>query len=176
MSAIRMGSIVKSRFLAAALVLALGVIQYRAPQAAQRDEEPLTADQITAVIGSEADARTVMTMFLREAFPANDRPRTEFVLRSQMRDEWLPKSAGVEIVQLSDGEAAARLKTCGTYIVISVLKQSDRVRVFRRPKCTASSRGTDFAVRDGQWRPVGRGIGSGWAGGPPPECLACAKP
>ena len=154
-------------------LVGLIVVQSGTSLAVQRSEEPSTADQIVAAIGSEADARAVMTTFLRETFPPSDRARTEFVLRTQMRDEWLPKSAGVEIVQLSDSEAAARLKTCGTYIVISVLKQSNRVSVSRRPKCTASVHVTEFAIREGQWRAVGSGIGSGWIGPAPADCPRC---
>lgn len=154
----------------------LSVVQAGVPQAAQPDRTPLTADQIVAVIGSEADARAVMTMVLREAFPPGDRPRTEFVLRSQVRDAWLPKSKGVEIVQLSEGQAAARFATCGTYLVLSVQKRNDGViRVNRQAKCSASIHRTDFAIRDGQWREVASGIGSGWVGTPPAECLRCVE-
>ena len=145
-----------------------------AGQPAQQSEQPLTADQIARAIGSDADARTVMTMFLQQAFESGNRPRTEYLLRSQIRDEWLPKSDGVTVVQLSGAEAATRLTACGDYIVISAQKQTDGVvYLTRRPKCRASSSRSGFAVRDGRWRLVSSGIGSGWVGGPPAECLRC---
>jgi len=164
----------RPRVLAAALILGLSVVQPGAMQATQRLKEPLTADQITSAIGSDADAGTVMTMFLKEAFPPSVVPKAEFVLRSQVRDEWLPRPENVQIVQLSEADAQTRLGACGTYWVLDVYKTNDdRVRVTRQPKCTASAHGTNFAIRDGQWRAVGRGIGSGWLGGPPAECLRC---
>ena len=153
------------------IVLGLGVVQTGTPQAAQRVGETQPADRIAAAIGSEADARIVMTMFLRETFQPGDRARTEFVLRSQMRDEWLPNLQGVAIVQLSEADATARL-ACGSYLVISAQRQNDGVvRVTGQPKCSASVQTTDFAIRDGQWRAVASGIGSGWVGSPPAECL-----
>jgi hypothetical protein len=149
-------------------------IQTGTSQAVQVNSEPATAAQIAAAIGNDADARAVMSMFLKEAFPPSDSPRTEFVLRSQIRDEWLPDSKGVEIVRLSEADAIARLATCGSYTVLSAQKQTDgTVRVIRRPKCSASARGTNFAIREGRWVAVGSGIGSGWIGGPPAECPRC---
>jgi hypothetical protein len=56
--------------------------------------EPATAAQLVAAIGSDTDARTVMSMFLKETFPPGDRRKTEFVLGNQIRDEWLPKPQG----------------------------------------------------------------------------------
>ena len=151
-------------------------VQAEASRGLRPSEQPQTANQIAATIGTDADARTVMSMFLTDAFRPADSPRTEYVLSSQMRDEWLPTVEGVEIVQLSDADAAARWATCRSYIVIFVSRQSNgRVLVIRRPKCSASARGTDFAIRDGQWRAVGSGIGSGFAG-IPADCVPCLKP
>ena len=151
-------------------------VQAAASRAVQPSQQPLTANQIAAAIGSDADARTVMSMFLTDAFRPAGSPRTEYVLRNQMRDEWLPTVEGVEIVQLSDADAAARWATCRSYMVISVSRQSNgSVRVIRSAKCSASARGTNFAIRDGQWREVGRGIGSGFAG-IPADCVPCIKP
>ena len=150
--------------------------QAAASRAVQPSRQPLTADRIAAAIGSDADARTVMSMFLTDAFRPAGSARTEYVLRNQMRDEWLPTVEGVEIVQLSDADAAARWATCQSYMVISVVRQSNgSVRVIRSPKCSASARGTDFAIRDGEWRAVSRGIGSGFAG-IPADCVPCIKP
>ena len=173
-----LGSLVlRPRVLAVVVIAGLIVVQTGTSQAVQVNSEPATADQIAATIGSDAAARAVMSIFLKEAFPSGDRPRTEFVLRSQIRDEWLPDSRGVEIVRLSQADATARLAMCGTYVVLSVQNQSNGVvRVARQSKCSASVHGTDFAIRDGQWRPVGSGIGSGWIGGPPAECPLCVTP
>ena len=141
------------------------------PKAVQVATKPAPSSQIAAAIGSDADARTVMSIFLRETFPPSDRPRTEFVLRDQLRDEWIPNVQGLEIVRLSEADATARLTMGGTYLVFSVQKRSDGVvRVIRQAKCMAAVHQTDFAFRDGQWRPVASGIGSGWVGGPPAEC------
>ena len=160
--------------LAVVVIAGLIVVQTGTSQAVQVNSEPATADQIAAAIGNDADARTIMSMFLKEAFPPSDRPRTEFVLRSQIRKDWLPDSKGVEIVQLSKADATARLATCGSYLVFSVQKQSNgAIRVTRQLKCSASVHGTNFAIRDGQWVAVGGGIGSGWIGGPPAECPRC---
>jgi hypothetical protein len=177
MNAVRVGRIISPRFFAAAVILGLSVVQAGAMQAAQRVREPLTADQIASAIGSDADARTVISMFLQESFPPSVVPKAEFFLRSQVRDEWLPRLENVQIVQLSEADAKARLGACDTYWVLDVYKtKDDRIRVTRQPKCTASAQGTNFAIRDGEWRAVGRGIGSGWIGGPPAECLRCMNP
>lgn len=166
--------VLRPRILAVVVMAGLVVVQTGTSQAVQVNGEPATAAQIATAIGNDADARAVMSMFLKEAFPPSDRPRTEFVLRSQIRDEWLPDSRGVEIVRLSQADATARLATCGSYLVFSVQKQSNgAIRVTRRPKCSASVRGTNFAIRNGQWVAVGSGIGSGWFGGPPAECRRC---
>ena len=151
--------------------------QEAASRAVQPSREPLTADEITAAIGSDADARAVMSMFLAEAFRPSGSPRTEYVLRNQMRDEWLPTVEGVEIVQLSDADAAARWATCRSYMVITLVARQNNgsVRAIRAPKCSASARGTDFAIRDGEWRAVSSGIGSGFAG-MPADCVPCLKP
>jgi hypothetical protein len=119
--------------LAVVLLLSLSVTQIETTQAAQGAGELLAADQIAAAIGGEADARTVMSMFLRDAFRPGARPRAEYVLRSQMRDDWRSHIEGVEIVQLSTADAAARWATCGSYFVISALRQSNgSVRVIRQ--------------------------------------------
>jgi hypothetical protein len=154
---------VSRRILTLAAIAGICAAHMGRPQAVQLTMRPAAAAQIAAAIGSDADARTVMSMFLTETFPPSDRRRTEFLLRDQIRDEWLPKLQGVELVPLSEGDATARLTMCGTFLVLSAQKQSDGVvRVSRQAKCMASVYATDFAFRDRQWRPVASSIGSGW--------------
>jgi len=93
---------VSRRILTLAAIAGICAAHMGRPQAVQLTMRPAAAAQIAAAIGSDADARTVMSMFLTETFPPSDRRRTEFLLRDQIRDEWLPKLQGVELVPLSE--------------------------------------------------------------------------
>ena len=64
-----MGSLVlPPRILAVVVIAGLIVVQTGTSQPVQVNSEPATAAQIAAVIGNDADARTVMLIFLKEAF------------------------------------------------------------------------------------------------------------
>jgi hypothetical protein len=171
-----------NRILCGALVGSSILVVAGTPQARQGvSTSPPTATEITALIGSDADAEAVMSAAL--AFPPGSRPRKEFVLASQIREDWIPQVEGVEIVRVSDAEAASLLLACGTYWVITVRRDlnarhaaaNGSMLVSRRQQCSASVSETEFVLRGGQWRAVGGGLGSGWVGGPPPECVRCLQ-
>jgi hypothetical protein len=100
-----------------------------------------------------------------------------FVLGRQIRISWLPNVEGVEFVRLSDAQATARRSDCNNHWVVRVVNdpRTGEVRVSRRRTCSASVYGKDFELREGEWRHTRTGTGSGWYGGPPPECVACMQ-
>jgi hypothetical protein len=155
----------------AVVLFAIGTSQ--ASQTVSRP--PVQSDtDIVSVIGNDADAAILISAIL------NDLSRSDspvFVLGRQIRAFWLPPVEGVDFVRLSDGEAAARTSACGHYWFVTVEKvpRTGDLRVSRRRTCSASVHTKDFVLWQGQWRQTRTGIGSGWVGGPPPECVACLR-
>ena len=132
---------------------------------------PQTDTDIAGAIGNDVEARALISNELTHLRPFGGRV---LVLSRQIRVEWLPKVEGVEFVRLSDADAAKLLTSCGTYWVIAAaVTDRGRLRISTNEQCNASTHGTDFERRDGEWRPAGTGVGAGFVGGPPAECLPC---
>ena len=143
----------------------------------------LTVDGIAATIGSDADARGVISRVFAHLFSSesNARQRKEFLLASQLRPEWLPAMDRVEFVLLTDAQAVTLIAKCGSYWMVSGVKRTENnvISLQLDHWCAGSVR--DYVVSfDGkEWRlgPPGLngggwlpGIGSGFVGGPPPGC------
>ena len=100
-----------------AVFVALVVLAFLLGVSSTRGQDVLvsqiTSANVTAEIGSDADARSVLAMVLTHAVAS--RSKKEFFLASQIRDEWLPTVKGVEFVRLSDSEIAGHLGKCGYY-------------------------------------------------------------
>lgn len=145
--------------------------------ASQETAPLLTSNDITAKIGTEADARDVFVTIFTHVM--GNRSRREFFLGSQIRKEWLPALKNVEFVRLADTEVAEHLSSCGQYWFINRLERADKVvSVWLNQRCGGTS--LDYVVSfDGsEWRlgPPGTGkdgrgwgpgIGSGFVGRPP---------
>jgi hypothetical protein len=141
----------------------------------------LGINEITAEIGSDADAREVVSNVLSHAMATRGGRRVFFLAR-QLRSEWLPVVQGVEFVRLSDAEIAAHVLNCGSYWIISRLERAANVVSMRlSAACDATTLGYMVSLEDGEWRlgPPGSrkgggswvpGTGSGFVGDPPPEC------
>lgn len=149
--------------------IGIGQANQTAPQ------PPIQTDSdIVAVVGNDAGAATLVPAILSD-LTRSDSP--VFVLDRQIRASWLPHVEGVEFVRLSDAEAAARRADCNNYWFVNVVRnpRTSGVRLSRRQTCSASVHGKDFELRQGVWRLTSTGVGSGWVGGPPPECVACLR-
>jgi hypothetical protein len=136
---------------------------------------PLQNDiELVSVIGSETQTAILISAILSD-FGRSDSPVV--VLGRQIRMTWLPAVEGVDFVRLSDAEAAARTSGCGNYWFVTVenVPRNGDLRVSRQRTCSASVHSMDFALREGEWHQTRTGIGSGWVGGPPPECVACLR-
>jgi hypothetical protein len=86
---------------------------------------PLVSADIIAIIGSEADARTVIAKVLTDAMARYH--RTEFLLASQIRREWLPVVPRVKFELVADREIRGFLSGCGQYWFITDLKRTQNV-------------------------------------------------
>jgi hypothetical protein len=158
-------------FVGAALV---AIVPAQAGQTASSAPPVQNDIELVSVIGNDADTATLISAILSEV-GRSDNP--VFVLGRQIRVAWLPQLAGVTFVRLSDAEAAARTSACGDYWIVAVQKNlaNGNLTVSRRPKCRASVYSNVFALREGEWRLTASGVGSGWVGSPPAECLPCLR-
>jgi hypothetical protein len=137
---------------------------------------PLTSADITAAIGSDADARGAISVVLAHGMA--HRSKREFFLATQILDKWLPVIPGVELVRLTDLDAAAHIGNCGRYWTISRLARLDNVvSLSLSQRCGGVSLAYIASFDGREWRlgPPGTGkdgggwvpgIGSGFAGRP----------
>jgi hypothetical protein len=141
----------------------------------------LTSKDITAEIGTDVDARSVVQLVLSYLM-AGGHDHREFFLASQIPVEWLPSIPGVEFVRLADAEIDAHLSACGEYWrVAKVARVNNVVSMGLDIRCGASQRDFIVSLEENLWHlgPPGAGkdgggwaggIGSGFVGGPPPGC------
>src|SRR5689334_15366667 len=73
-------------------------------------------------VGTAAEARDVFDVVLAHAMA--HRERRQFVLASQIPDEWLPHLSGMVFVRLSEGDAVRHLEACGSYWVIDRVQRT----------------------------------------------------
>ena len=138
----------------------------------------LTSGKIASIIGSDADARGVISAVLTHAMAQRSK---EFFLATQISSEWLPTIPGVELVRLPDSETAAHLANCGLYWVVGRVERAGNVVSFSlSQKCGGTT--LDYVVSfDGRaWRLGSPGTGKdggGWVAGigsgivgPVPDC------
>jgi hypothetical protein len=129
---------------------------------------PLVSSDIVDIIGSDAAARTVIAKVLTDAL--GQYHRSEFLLASQIRREWLPVVQGVNFVLLPDSEIRGFLSRCGQYWVISDLTRTKNlVKMLLGLKCGGSARGYSVSFDGKDWQPRQTGIGSGIPM-PQPDC------
>jgi hypothetical protein len=128
----------------------------------------LTSTDIVAVIGSDADARAVISRVLTDATAQYH--RTEFLLASQMRPEWLPVIERVSFELVSDSEVPAFLSRCGQYWTITEIQRIENTIELRLSmKCGGSARDYSASLEQGDWRVRSGGIGCGYSC-PLPDC------
>ena len=140
----------------------------------------LTSNDIKAEIGTDADARSVMSQVLTHLMVNHD--RREFFLASQIRTEWLPSTPGVEFVRLADAEVVGHISACGVYWLVAKVERVDNVvSMMLNQRCGGTTRSYIVSFEGNEWRlgppgigksgrGWGPGIGSGFVGGRPPEC------
>src|SRR5262249_55175991 len=73
----------------------------------------LSSSEIVAKLGSDADARDVVRIVLDHL--SSHGSRREFVLATQVLEDWVPAVPGVQITRLSDAEIDNHLAQCGRY-------------------------------------------------------------
>jgi hypothetical protein len=162
--------------------IAVGVLAaafLTAPHIAGQQPAPHPQAQIVSAIGSDADAGRVVWRVVSDAFA--NRGSRHYLLRSQVRGEWLPRIEGTELVLVSGDEATTLAGRCGTYWILdSVRRTNDSVSVNLHRQCAGSGLGYIVSFDGQDWRlgppglapgqGWGPGIGSGFVGDPPPEC------
>ena len=156
------------------IVAICAVLMTTANWAEQRNAAtPLSSTDIIAIIGSDVDARTVISKVLIDALA--DRRGREFVLASQIRSEWLPVVQGVDFVRIPDTEIREFLSSCGSYWIITDLARSRNVvTLLLYRKCSGTSLGYSVSFDGSEWRLRQTGIGSGIPM-PQPDC-PCVGP
>lgn len=145
-------------FLAAMLFTSEGV-------SSQSSRAQLTVGDITTKIGSAADARAIFTKLFAAMFQQGE--RTEFLLRSQVRPDWLPKLERVDLVLTTEVEVAS-LSKCNLYWTVgSVVRSGNGVSVRLGQRCGGTVLEYRAEFDGAEWRLVGApGIGSGFNGRP----------
>jgi hypothetical protein len=140
----------------------------------------LTSNDIKAEIGTDVDARSVVAQILTHLMVNHE--RREFFLASQIPTEWLPSTPGVEFVRLADAEVVGHISACGVYWLVEKVERVDNVvSIMLNQRCGGTVRGYIVSFEGNEWRlgPPGAGknggswvpgIGSGFVGGPPPDC------
>ena len=131
------------------------------------DADPLVSADIMRIIGSDADARTVIAKVLTLAMA--DR-RRELLLANQIRSEWLPVAKGVDFVRLPDSEIRGVLSSCGSYWVIVDLERTQNVVTMGlHHKCGGTGLGYRASFDGSEWQ-----VRPTWVGGgiptPQPDC------
>lgn len=139
------------QLLGVVVAVALGV-----PRTITTQEPPtpsLSAESIATAIGSEADARAVLSIVLTQVFRPGRQRSKDFLLRSQIRPEWLPViEPPVDLPLLTDAEADALLRGCGTYWTVSRIERSNKlVSVRLTNKCDGSSWEYAVSLNGKQW-------------------------
>jgi hypothetical protein len=134
---------------------------------------PLVSTDIIAIFGSEGDARTVIAKVLTDAVAQYH--RSEFLLSSQIRREWLPVIQGVNFVLISDADIRGFLSRCGQYWIITGLTRTQNVvTMLLHSKCGGTTRGYSVSFDGKEWQLRQTGIGSGFPM-PQPDC-PCVGP
>ena len=127
----------------------------------------LTSTEITAVIGSDEDARAVIAQILASM----GYKRSSVVLASQIRREWLPVMKDADFVRLPDTEVRRFLSECGRYWVITDVQRFENVVTVQIDmKCGCSSQYFTASFDGNLWRVSPNGQGCGCGGPPPADC------
>jgi hypothetical protein len=142
-----------------------------APLSAPQIEPSLvtTSQGIVTAIGSEADARQVVTLLLDNKFEPYKSLR-HYVLASQVREQWLPDRTTIQIGRLAEADVQRHLATCGHYWVLFDITRKDNVvsmKIGLRCGCTVSDYVATFENKEWHLRREGDGCG---CGGSPPGC------
>src|SRR5262249_15562435 len=133
----------------------------------------LTTAQIVAAIGSEGDARRVVTLVIHGAIPAGDAiPAGEkrvFFLARQILAGWMPNPTQIELIRLDDPDVERHLAACGKYWIVGDVKRDGNVvSLMLGQRCGGRGLGYVVSFEDGDWHlgPPGTGRnGRGWGPG-----------
>lgn len=142
----------------------------------------ITRDSITAIIGSQDDARAVFSLVLAHLLVLRPSGRARaYFLSSQLSADWLPQSDRASIVLLADAEARVLAANCGDYWRVSRIERAEAtVTLHLSLRCSAEMLAYEITHEGNRWRlgPAGMrgdggwgpGIGSGFVGERPAEC------
>jgi hypothetical protein len=130
--------------------------------------------ELAAVIGSEEEARAILADVLTSYLRVDGNAQTAIVPGSQLREEWLPQSAQVRFIRVTDQEVRELLIGCGSYVSVNASRRVDDlvVSVGRRNRCGTIGVDLTFHQEAGSWR---RGPEVGGFGGSTIHC-GCPLP
>jgi hypothetical protein len=115
--------------------------------------------ELAAMIGSEEETGAILADVSTSYLRVNSKAQTVVVPASQLREEWLPQSAQVRFIRVTDQELRELLVGCGSYVSINAARRSDDlvITVGRRNRCRSSGLVLEFRRESGSWqRDIGR--------------------
>ena len=118
--------------------------------------------ELAAMIGSEEETRTILADVLTSYLRVDSNAQTVIVPASQLREEWLPQSAQVRFIRVTDQELRELLMGCGSYVSVNASRRSNdlAISVGRRNRCSSSGRVFEFHRESDSWqRDIGRLLG-----------------
>jgi hypothetical protein len=128
----------------------------------------LTADQLTAVVGSESEAGAIVSRALLYGI-RGFATKTTTVIGAQIPEKWLPVIPGVQIVRLSDNDARAHFQQCGRLLFVNSFTRAESdvvvIDVAEGNKCQIGGWSLRFNRRADGWRLVRDGIPGGFGSG-----------
>jgi hypothetical protein len=116
--------------------------------------------ELAAMIGSEEETRAVLAEVLTFYLRVNSNAQTVIVPASQLREEWLPQSAQVRFIRVTNQQLGELLAGCGSYVSVNANRLSNDlvISVGRRNRCGTSGLELTFHQEAGSWH---RGPGFG---------------
>jgi hypothetical protein len=129
----------------------------------------LSTDELTAVVGTEAAASTIVSQALASRFRYPFSKKATTVVASQIPEAWLPAISGVRFQRLTNEAAREHLQHCGwvLYVHAFTLPDADTVNitVAERNRCGASGIDLRFKHSGDGWQQDPTGDPSGVGGG-----------
>lgn len=114
-----------------------------------------TSEDLVATIGNEADTAALVKKVLVSEFGQQDNATQVFLIRAQIRREWLPAIPQVSFTLMSDEESRSRYASCGICSYIESMSTNDRevhILFTRGTYCRATGRDYSFERTGNGWQ------------------------
>jgi hypothetical protein len=129
----------------------------------------LTAEELTAVVGTESAASAIVSEALTYRVGNSSSKKATTVPGSEIPENWLPHVSGVVFERLSDDAIQAHLKACGWVLYIHSFKRVDpdtvSITVAERNECESSGVTLTFKRSPDGWHQDTSGVGGGFVSG-----------